>query len=89
MKQAKVIKSTSSGSVCLNDTVIQIAAWNLPFGGVGDSGIGSYHGKATFETFSHRKSIVKRFFFLEHLFTTQRYPPYGNKIQLIKQIILR
>jgi len=89
MKQAKVIKSTSSGSVCLNDTVIQIAAWNLPFGGVGDSGIGSYHGRTTFETFSHRKSIVKRFFFLENLLTAQRYPPYGNKIQLIKKIILR
>lgn len=64
-KQQQVLQNTSSGGVCLNDTVMQVGVTNLPFGGVGDSGIGSYHGKASFDTFSHYKSVLKKFFWLD------------------------
>lgn len=53
-----VVEHTLSGGVSLNDVMTQIAVPNLPFGGVGASGIGSYHGKASVDTFSHRKSVV-------------------------------
>jgi aldehyde dehydrogenase (NAD+) len=56
----------------------------LPFGGVGHSGIGAYHGKFGFETFSHRKSVVKKANWLD---IRIRYAPYGNKINLIKKIM--
>lgn len=54
----KVIEKTSSGGVCINDTLMHVANHYLPFGGVGNSGMGSYHGKKSFESFSHLKSIV-------------------------------
>ena len=54
---------------------------NLPFGGVGNSGMGKYHGKAGFDDFSNTKSIVKKPFFLDLPF---KYPPYINKIKLFK-----
>ena len=60
-----VLNNTSSGGVTINDTVIHVASTYLPFGGVGNSGIGSYHGKASFDTFSHRKSVLKRGTFME------------------------
>lgn len=83
-KQQQVLRQTSSGGVCLNDTVLQVAAWNLPFGGVGDSGIGAYHGKASFDTFSHQKSVLKKPFWLD---ATWRYAPYAKKLSLLKRII--
>jgi aldehyde dehydrogenase (NAD+) len=55
----QIITNTSSGGVCINDTINHITNAYLPFGGVGDSGIGNYHGIATFDTFSHKKSILK------------------------------
>ncbi|MFM6134160.1 MAG: aldehyde dehydrogenase family protein, partial [Sphaerospermopsis kisseleviana] len=57
--QQKILQTTSSGAVCLNETVIHFTVPSLPFGGVGNSGIGSYHGKASFDTFSHYKSVLK------------------------------
>ena len=59
-KQERVLSATSSGGVCLNDTIMQVGVIDLPFGGVGDSGIGSYHGRASFDTFSHYKSVLRR-----------------------------
>lgn len=56
--QNHVVASTSSGGVCINHTTLHYLVNNLPFGGVGRSGMGSYHGKASFETFSHRKSVL-------------------------------
>lgn len=53
-----VIQHTSSGGVALNDVMTQIAVPNLPFGGIGSSGMGAYHGKASIDTFSHRRSVV-------------------------------
>lgn len=79
-----VLNNTSSGGVTINDTVIHVASTYLPFGGVGNSGIGSYHGKASFDTFSHRKSVLKRGTFMELPF---RFAPYNNKLKLIKKIL--
>ncbi|WLT39987.1 aldehyde dehydrogenase family protein [Synechocystis sp. B12] len=59
-KQEKILQSTSSGSVCLNDILLHLTVTDLPFGGVGESGMGRYHGKATFDTFSNYKSILRR-----------------------------
>jgi aldehyde dehydrogenase (NAD+) len=83
-KQERVLRETSSGGVCINDTVMQVAMASLPFGGVGDSGIGSYHGKASFDTFSHYKSVLQKSFLLD---LKWRYAPYQGKIDLIKKII--
>lgn len=83
-KQAKVLQSTSSGGVCLNDTVMQYATWELPFGGVGESGIGAYHGKSSFDTFSHYKSVLKKSFWLD---LGWRYAPYKGKLGFLKKVI--
>ncbi|GAE36871.1 aldehyde dehydrogenase [Halalkalibacter akibai] len=58
--QQTVLKDISFGGGCINDTIYHIASPHLPFGGVGTSGIGSYHGKGSFDTFSHKKSILKQ-----------------------------
>jgi aldehyde dehydrogenase (NAD+) len=82
--QQRVLQSTSSGGVCLNDTLMQSAVPSLPFGGVGDSGIGSYHGKATFDTFSHYKSVLQNSFWLD---LKWRYAPYERKLSFLKRLI--
>ncbi len=82
--QKQVLQSTSSGGVCINDTVMQFGVSSLPFGGVGDSGIGSYHGKASFDTFSHYKSVLKNYFWLD---LNWRYAPYKGKLSILKRII--
>ncbi|MGZ4138279.1 MAG: aldehyde dehydrogenase family protein [Actinomycetota bacterium] len=56
----RVLSRTSSGSACVNTCVIQLAVPNLPFGGVGESGMGAYHGRHGFETFSHMKSVLEK-----------------------------
>ncbi|RWS22425.1 aldehyde dehydrogenase: dimeric NADP-preferring-like protein, partial [Leptotrombidium deliense] len=75
----KFIERTSSGSVCANDVVVHLSADTLPFGGVGESGFGCYHGKYTFDTFSHHKTILVRNFnpFIEWV-SSKRYPPYSE-----------
>ena len=66
------------------DTLLHFANPYLPFGGTGSSGIGSYHGKISFDTFSHHKSILKRRFRLD---LPLRYPPFGNKLALLKKVM--
>jgi len=83
-KQEQVLQETSSGGVCINDTVMHFGVSTLPFGGVGDSGIGNYHGKASFDTFSHYKSVLKKGFRFD---PNWRYPPYKDKLSLLKRII--
>ena len=56
----KVLAETSSGGVCVNDAMVHVGVTTLPFGGVGESGYGAYHGRWGFETFSHRKSVLRR-----------------------------
>ncbi|NJO46006.1 MAG: aldehyde dehydrogenase [Oscillatoriales cyanobacterium RM2_1_1] len=85
-KQQRILQETSSGGVCLNDTVMQFGVTQLPFGGVGASGIGCYHGRASFDTFSHYKSVLKKAFWLD---LSWRYAPYQGKVGLIKRAINR
>ncbi|NET25173.1 aldehyde dehydrogenase [Okeania sp. SIO1I7] len=85
-KQEQVLTETSSGNVCINDTVMQFGVVSLPFGGIGNSGIGSYHGKASFDTFSHYKSVLKKGLWLD---LNWRYAPYKHKISLIKKVIFK
>lgn len=82
--QKHILQNTSSGGVCINDIAMQFAVSSLPFGGVGNSGIGSYHGKASFDTFSHYKSVLKNSFWLD---INWRYAPYKGKLSLLKLII--
>ena len=71
----RIIDSTSSGSTCVNDVIFQIAPPSLPFGGVGESGLGNYHGKYSFETFSHSRSVVYNPTWTDPILS-QRNPPY-------------
>jgi len=80
-KQQKVLQETSAGGVTINDTIIHIASTELPFGGVGESGMGAYHGKASFDTFTHYKSVTNRRFWLD---IPLRYPPYAGKFKFLK-----
>lgn len=82
--QKQVCQQTSSGGVCINHTIIQVGVSSLPFGGVGESGIGSYHGKASFDTFSHYKSVLYKPFVLD---VKWLYPPYKGKLSLLKRIL--
>lgn len=84
LEQQKLLNRTSSGGVCFNDVVLQCGIPSMPFGGVGPSGIGRYHGLSGFETFSNQKSILKRPFWLDLQF---RYPPYKSNIDLIRKIL--
>jgi aldehyde dehydrogenase (NAD+) len=74
--QAQVLRKTTSGSVCINDTVMQLTVPDLPFGGIGNSGFGRYHGKAGFDNFSFQRGILNKSFFLD---LKWRYPPYSEK----------
>jgi aldehyde dehydrogenase (NAD+) len=83
--QNKIINETSSGGVCINDTILQVANSELPFGGVGNSGFGKYHGKASFDTFSNFKSILKNTTILE---IPKRYPPFDKiSLKIIKLLL--
>lgn len=82
--QDQVLSATSSGGVCINDVVLHLTIWGMPFGGVGNSGIGAYHGKTSFDTFSHRKSVLKKPFWLD---IDWRYPPYASKVEFFKKVI--
>ncbi|EPS59682.1 aldehyde dehydrogenase, partial [Genlisea aurea] len=80
--KSKLLRGTSSGSIVFNDAIIQYAADSLPFGGVGESGFGRYHGKFSFDTFSHEKVVARRNFIFDIWF---RYPPWnGNSMNLLR-----
>jgi aldehyde dehydrogenase (NAD+) len=83
VRQEKVLHGTSSGGGCINDTVIQETVTGLPFGGVGDSGMGKYHGKASFDTFSHDRSIVRNNFLVDVFL---RYPPYRHHLKWLRKL---
>jgi aldehyde dehydrogenase (NAD+) len=82
--QRSLLERTSSGGVCINDVVLQAGVPDLPFGGVGASGMGSYHGRTGFDTFSHRRSVLRRSFRLDAPF---RYPPYAGRLPLIQRLM--
>jgi len=79
-----IITRFSFGGGCVNDTILHVASNYLPFGGVGTSGIGRYHGKSSFHTFTYEKSIVKR---SSKIDMTLLFPPYKNKFNLVKKLI--
>ncbi|RTY73485.1 aldehyde dehydrogenase [Flavobacterium sp. GSP27] len=81
---AEVLQKYSFGGGCINDTVIHLANNRLPFGGVGTSGMGAYHGKRSFDTFSHKKAIVKRGTWLD---LPLRYAPYKDKLKTFQKIL--
>lgn len=86
-EQQRVLHETHSGGVCLNDTLLHVAQDDMPFGGVGPSGMGHYHGHEGFLTFSKAKGVL-----IKQRFNAARliYPPYGTAIQkLIQKLFIR
>ncbi|MFN2395268.1 MAG: aldehyde dehydrogenase [Bacteroidales bacterium] len=80
----KIIRETSSGGVSVNEPLSHITSVHLPFGGVGDSGMGNYHGKYSFYTFSHAKSVMKKPFFPD---PSAKYPPFSKINGTMKKIL--
>lgn len=82
--EAYALKTASFGGGCINDTIIHLSNPNLPFGGVGESGMGQYHGKGSYDTFTHSKSIIKKSNLLD---VYLRYPPFKDHLKLLKKIL--
>ncbi|MEI2421398.1 aldehyde dehydrogenase family protein, partial [Arthrospira platensis SPKY2] len=82
--QQRVLQETSSGGICFNETIMQVGGQSLPFGGVGESGLGKYHGQATFDTFCHHKSLLKQSLLFD---IPLRYAPYKPKFNLMRFFI--
>lgn len=83
-KAKRILKNTSSGGVTINDTLVHVSSSYLPFGGVGNSGMGEYHGKYSFDLFSNKKGVMNRKTFLD---LKIRYAPFQNKLTIIKKIM--
>ena len=79
-----IIHYFSFGGGCINDTLMHISNKNLPFGGVGHSGMGAYHGRSSFDTFSHKKSISKKATWLD---IPLRYAPYKDKLESLRKLL--
>ena len=83
--EKRFLKYVSFGGGCVNDTIVHLATSEMGFGGVGNSGMGSYHGKKSFDTFSHEKSVLKKYCWLD---MPMRYQPYKEKyLKLIKMFL--
>jgi aldehyde dehydrogenase (NAD+) len=80
----EIMKKYAFGGGCINDTVVHFSNQRLPFGGVGHSGIGAYHGRLSFDVFSHKKGIVKKANWLD---LPMRYAPYKDKLQSVKKML--
>jgi len=80
----RFVDEVLAGGMTVNDCVVHLTSHNLPFGGVGGSGMGNYHGKHSFDTFSHEKSVLHRGLWLD---LSLRYPPYEGKLKLLKFLI--
>ncbi len=78
----KVLKETTSGGACVNDTIMHLASDELPFGGVGASGLGAYHGKHSFDTFSHQKGVLNKSTLID---VPLRYVPYKVGLGVLKK----
>lgn len=79
-----VLGHTASGGACVNDVVMHMVTSHMPFGGVGESGMGAYHGKASFDTFSYSRSVMKKALWLD---VPLRYAPQGKlSLALLKKI---
>jgi aldehyde dehydrogenase (NAD+) len=82
--QQTILDHISFGGGCINDTIYHLSSPYLPFGGVGESGVGAYHGKGSFDTFSHEKSILKQTTAIDLPF---RYQNRKNGLKLLKKLI--
>ncbi len=83
--ERRILDTCSFGGGCINDTIIHLATTHMPFGGVGASGMGSYHGKKSFETFTHMRSIVKKSMLLD---LPMRYHPYSDgKLRIVRRFM--
>ena len=83
-RQDHLLAHTSSGGVSINDTIIHVGNHHLPFGGVGNSGMGGYHGWHSFDGFSHRRSVVRKPTWLD---LPLRYAPYLGKLAMLRRIL--
>jgi aldehyde dehydrogenase (NAD+) len=81
-----VLENTSSGGVTVNDSVVHLVNANLPFGGVGHSGMGAYHGRAGFEALSHRRSVLRQSTLL-NVIDMVRSPPYAHKYAKVRALL--
>lgn len=85
MYQERILNETSSGNASINECLMHVGQFELPFGGVGESGMGAYHGDVSFETFSHMKGILKKSTLSDF---KQRFPPYTESgTKLIRKLI--
>ncbi|MCB0978383.1 MAG: aldehyde dehydrogenase family protein [Acidimicrobiales bacterium] len=84
--EREVLERTTAGSACVNHAVYQVAVPSMPFGGVGPSGMGSYHGKSGFDTFSHTKSVLRR---PTRGDLKAAYPPYPGLVQKVLRFVTR
>lgn len=82
--ETEILGAVPFGGGCINDTSTHTGNPHLPFGGVGESGMGQYHGKASYDTFSHAKGIVKRSNIID---IPLRYPPFKNHLALLKKLV--
>lgn len=82
--EKKIISQVRYGSGCINDCLFQLTTSNLPFGGVGNSGMGSYHGKASFDLFTHYKSVLKKNSVFE---PNIRFAPFEGRLNFIKKFV--
>lgn len=88
--QKMLLSNTTSGGSCVNDTMVHLSVHDLPFGGVGNSGMGSYHGKASFDTFTHRKScLIRNYNKIAETIGKMRYPPYSETNMKRLSILLK
>lgn len=83
--EEEFVRNISAGGLLINDTTLHLATSTLPFGGVGESGMGSYHGRFSFEAFSHKKAVLRRSFGGD---VPARYPPYTpEKVRFLKALL--
>jgi aldehyde dehydrogenase (NAD+) len=82
-RQDRVLAATASGGVCMNDTISQILARELPFGGIGESGMGSCHGRAGFDCFTHERAVLRRGTRVDPLF---RYPQQTASLRTVRRL---
>ncbi|MCP4910810.1 MAG: aldehyde dehydrogenase [Bacteroidetes bacterium] len=83
-KQNRILNEVSCGGVTINDTIMHFANNKLPFGGIGNSGIGKYHGKYSFLTFSNQKPVVRKKTWID---IPIRYAPFKNKLKIVKMLL--
>ncbi|XP_077270454.1 aldehyde dehydrogenase type III isoform X2 [Temnothorax americanus] len=89
--QDLIIDQVSSGAVCVNDTLLQYTVETLPFGGVGYSGMGAYHGKFTFDTFTHKKGcLIRNYNKIAEILSKSRFPPYSDaNLKILRRLLER